>query len=160
VSDPFLTHLEATAVQVILAGRPVKILAAYLLPSCPQMGWDRTACFGGVLPVLMESDLNAKQLVLNSRLTKRRGKRLRDYAEEYFCSLDRKPQSPTHTPPLQPIFWTAWRMSKRIMRFPTLPPRVKQGNHFLRPEKAEVLDSEDSVSDGDGFFVTGTYWDS
>jgi exonuclease III len=32
---PALTHLEATAVQVTLAGRPVKILAAYLSPSRP-----------------------------------------------------------------------------------------------------------------------------
>ena len=47
VPVPGLTHLEATAVQVTLAGRPVKILAAYLSPSRPLMGADLTACFGG-----------------------------------------------------------------------------------------------------------------
>jgi hypothetical protein len=52
--------LEATAVQVTLAGRPVKILAAYLSPSRPLIGVDMTACFGGGLPVLMTGDLNAK----------------------------------------------------------------------------------------------------
>jgi len=42
-----LTHFEATALQVTLAGRPVKILAAYLSPSRPLNGADLTACFGG-----------------------------------------------------------------------------------------------------------------
>jgi hypothetical protein len=30
-------------------------------------------------------------------------------------------------------------MTKRIMRFPVPPPVLKQGNHFLRSEKAVVL---------------------
>ena len=59
---PGLTHLEATAVQVILAGRPVKILAAYLSPPRPLIGADLIACFGGGLPVLMAGDRNAKHL--------------------------------------------------------------------------------------------------
>jgi hypothetical protein len=42
-----LTHLEDTAFQVTLAGRPVKILAAYLSPSRPLIGADLTASFGG-----------------------------------------------------------------------------------------------------------------
>jgi hypothetical protein len=33
--------LEAAAIQVILAGKPVKILAAYLSPSHPLIGPDR-----------------------------------------------------------------------------------------------------------------------
>ena len=49
VSVPGLTHLEATAVQVTLAGRTVKILAAYLSLSRPLIGADLTACFGGGL---------------------------------------------------------------------------------------------------------------
>jgi hypothetical protein len=47
VPVPGLTHLKATAVQVTLARRPVKILAAYLSPSRPFIGVDLTACFGG-----------------------------------------------------------------------------------------------------------------
>ena len=94
---PGLTHLEATAVQVTLAGRPVKILAAYLSPSCRFIGADLTACFGGVLPVLMAGDLNAKHVDWNSRLTTRRGKLLRDYADENFCLIF-GPDTPTTNP--------------------------------------------------------------
>ena len=43
VPVPGLTYLEATAVQVTLAGRPVKILVAYLSPSRPLNGADLTA---------------------------------------------------------------------------------------------------------------------
>ena len=68
-----LTHLEATAIQVTMAGKPVKILAVYLSPSSPLIGADLTACFGGVLPVLMAGDLNAKHMEWNSRMTTRRG---------------------------------------------------------------------------------------
>ena len=39
--------MQATAILVILAGRLVKILAAYLSPSRPVIGLDLTACFGG-----------------------------------------------------------------------------------------------------------------
>jgi len=56
------TNLEGTAIQVILAGSPVKSLAAYLSPSRPLIGADLTACFGGGLPVLMAGDLNAKHV--------------------------------------------------------------------------------------------------
>ena len=47
VRVPGLTHLEATAVQVTLVGRPVKILAAYLSPSHPLIGADLTASLAG-----------------------------------------------------------------------------------------------------------------
>ena len=56
------THLEATAIQVIFGGRPVKIFAPYLSPSCPLIGADLTACFGGGLPVLLTDDLNAQHV--------------------------------------------------------------------------------------------------
>ena len=49
-SVPGLTQLEATAIQIMLAGRPVKVLAAYLSPSRPLIGADLDACFGGGLP--------------------------------------------------------------------------------------------------------------
>jgi len=94
---PGLTHLEATAVQVILAGRPVKILAAYLSPSRPLIGADLTACFGGGLPVLMAGDLNAKHVDWNLRLTTRRGKLLRDCAEGDSCLIF-GPDTPTTNP--------------------------------------------------------------
>jgi hypothetical protein len=97
VPFPGLTHLEATAVQVTLAGRPVKILEAYLSPSRPLIGADLTACFGGGLPVLMSGDLNAKHVDLNSRLKMRRGKLLRDYADGNSC-LILGPDTPTANP--------------------------------------------------------------
>jgi hypothetical protein len=65
--------LETTAIQVILAGKPVKILATYLSPSRPLIGADLTARFGGGSPVLMAGDLNVKHVDWNSRLTTRRG---------------------------------------------------------------------------------------
>jgi hypothetical protein len=47
VAVPILTQLEATAIQGLMAGRPVKILAAYLSPSRKLIGADLYACFGG-----------------------------------------------------------------------------------------------------------------
>jgi len=76
VPSPSLTHLEATAIQVTLAGKPALILATYLSPSRPLIGADLTACFGGGLPVLMAGDHNAKHVDWNSRLNTRRGKLL------------------------------------------------------------------------------------
>jgi len=67
VPIPGLTHLEATAIQVTLAGKPVLILAAYLSPSRPLIGADLNACFGGRLLVLMAGDLNAKHVDWNSQ---------------------------------------------------------------------------------------------
>jgi len=68
VSVPGLTHLEATAIQVTLVGKPVLILGSYISPSRQLMEADLTACFGGDLPVLMAGDLNTKHVVWNSRL--------------------------------------------------------------------------------------------
>jgi hypothetical protein len=82
-----LTNLEATAIQIALAGRPLKILSVYLSPSRPLIGADLTACFGGGLPVLMAGDLNAKHVDWNSRPTTRRGKLLRDYAVGNSCLI-------------------------------------------------------------------------
>ena len=69
VPIPGLTHLEATAIQVTMAGKPVKILAAYLSPSRPLFGADLSACFGRVMPVLLAGNLNAEHVHWNSRLT-------------------------------------------------------------------------------------------
>jgi hypothetical protein len=46
----------------MLAGIPVNILAVYLSPSHPLVGAHLTACFGGVLPVLLAGGLNAKRV--------------------------------------------------------------------------------------------------
>ena len=82
-----LNHLEATAIQVIMAGRQVKILAAYLSASRPLIGADLTVCFGGDLPVLLAGVLDAKHAERNSLLNTRRGKLLRDYADENSCLI-------------------------------------------------------------------------
>jgi len=70
---PGLTHLEATAIQVTMASKPVLILAAYLSPTCPLIGANVTACFGRGLLVLMAGDLNANHVDWNLHLNTRRG---------------------------------------------------------------------------------------
>ena len=97
VPVPGLTHLEATAIKVTLAGKPVLILAAYLSPSCPLIRADLSACLGGGWPVLMAGDLNAEHVVWISRLNTRRGKLLRDYSDENSCLIF-GPDSPTTNP--------------------------------------------------------------
>ena len=94
---PGLTHLKATAIQVILAGKPAIILAAYLSPSLSLIGVDLTACLGRGLLILMAGDLNAKHVDSNSRLRTRRGKLLHDYADENSC-LIHGPDSPSTNP--------------------------------------------------------------
>jgi len=69
-----------------------------------MIGADLTAYFGGGLPVLMAGNLNAKNVDWNSRLKTRRGKLLRDYADENPCliigpnSQTTKPYNPSVTP--------------------------------------------------------------
>ena len=90
---PGVTQLEATAIHVMLASRPVKIQAAYLLPSRPLIEADLSTCLSGGLPVLMAGDLNAKHVDWNSRQITS-GRRLRDYAIEHSC-LIYGPETPT-----------------------------------------------------------------
>jgi hypothetical protein len=92
---PGLTHMEETAIQVTMAGKPVKILAAYLSPSRPLIGADLNACFGGGLLLLMAGVLNAKHVDWNSRMTTRRGKLLRDYTDGNSCLIF-GPDTPTN----------------------------------------------------------------
>jgi hypothetical protein len=68
-----LTQLEATTIQVVLAGRLVQFLAVYLSRSLALIGVDFDAFFGGGLPVMMAGDLNAKHIDWNSWLTTTRG---------------------------------------------------------------------------------------
>jgi hypothetical protein len=93
--------MVATAIQVAMAGRPVKVLAAYLSSTRPVIDADLDACFGGGLPVLLAGDLNAKHVNWNSRLVTSRGKLLRDYADGNACLIF-GPDSPT-TSPYSPI---------------------------------------------------------
>jgi hypothetical protein len=51
VPTPGLTHLEDTAIQVTMTGKPVKILVAYLSPSRPLIEADLSACFGGGMAI-------------------------------------------------------------------------------------------------------------
>jgi hypothetical protein len=97
VPVPCLTHLEATATQIMLDGRTVEILADYLSPARSLIREDLDACIGGVLPVLYSGDLNAKHVDWNPRLITRRGKHLRDYADENSCLIF-GPDSPTTIP--------------------------------------------------------------
>ena len=94
VPVPSLTQLEATAIQTELAGRPVKILAAYISPSGPLIGADLKVCFGGGLPVLLAGELNAKHVDWKSRLSTTRGKLLTEYSDSTSCVVFR-PDSPT-----------------------------------------------------------------
>ena len=87
VPIPGLTHLEATAIQVILAGKLVKILVAYLSPSHPLIGVDLNDSFGGGFLVLMAGDLNANHVDWKSHLNTRWMKPLRDYADKNSCLI-------------------------------------------------------------------------
>jgi hypothetical protein len=62
-----------------------------------MIGPDLTSCFGKGLLVLMAGDLNAKHVDWNSRLKKRRGKILRDYAYENSLLIF-GPDTPTTNP--------------------------------------------------------------
>jgi endonuclease/exonuclease/phosphatase family metal-dependent hydrolase len=103
--------MEDTAIQVTMAGRPVKILAVYLFPSRPLIGAVLTACFGGGLPVLMAGDLNAKHVDWNSRMTTRRRILLRAYAGGNSCPFGpgiptTNPYNPSVTPDVLDIVLT------------------------------------------------------
>jgi hypothetical protein len=65
---PGLTQLEPTAIHIMLASGPVKIMAVCLSPSRPLIKANLSACLSGGLPVLMVGDLNAKHVDWNSRL--------------------------------------------------------------------------------------------
>ena len=105
VPVPALTHLEGTAIKVILTGKLVKILPAYLSPSRPLIGADLAACFVGRLPVLLVGDWNAKHVDWNSWLSTRGGN---SYVIVPVLSLDRTHQPPTLTTlPILPMSWTS-----------------------------------------------------
>ena len=82
-----LKHLEATAIHILLASKPVKILVVYLLPFRPLFASDLSACLGGSVPTLIVGDLNAKHMGWSSRLIMTRGRLLHDYADENSCLI-------------------------------------------------------------------------
>jgi hypothetical protein len=81
----------------MLAVKPVKILPAYLSPTRPLIASDLSACLGGDLPVLMARDLNTKHVEWNSRLSTKKGRSLRPYADRNLC-LIYGPSTPTTIP--------------------------------------------------------------
>jgi hypothetical protein len=89
-----LQNPEATAIHLVLATRPVKLVAAYLSPTRPLIESDLTECLSGGFPVFLAGDLNAKCTDWNSRLIKDRGSILRDYANRDSCVIY-EPNSPT-----------------------------------------------------------------
>jgi hypothetical protein len=95
-----LQHLEATAIHLVLATRPVKLVAAYLSLTRPLIELDLTECLSGGFPVLMAGELNAKRTDWNCRLTTALGSLLRDYANRNTCSIygPDGPDSPTTAP--------------------------------------------------------------
>jgi hypothetical protein len=88
-----LQHLEATAIHVVLATGPVKLVAAYLSSTRPLIESDLSGGFS----VLLAGDLNAKHTDWNSRLTTDRGSLLRYYEIRSTC-LIYGPDSPTTAP--------------------------------------------------------------
>jgi len=97
VSFKGLEHLEATAIQVMMANKPVIILAAYLSPSRPLNALELSACLDDGLPVLIAGNLNAKHVEWNSRLIMKRGRLFGDYADKNLC-LIHGPNTPTTVP--------------------------------------------------------------
>jgi hypothetical protein len=92
-----LEHLEANAIQAILANKPVKTLAVYLPPSLLLFASDLCACLGGSFPVPMAGDLNARHVEWNSRLVTKRRRLLSDYAVKNSCPIY-WPNTPTTVP--------------------------------------------------------------
>jgi hypothetical protein len=57
-----LNQFEATAIHIMLASGPIKILPVYLPPSRPIVGSDLSACFGVGFPVVIAGHLNSKHV--------------------------------------------------------------------------------------------------
>jgi len=96
VTIPGLTHLEATAIQVTLAGKPVLILVAYFSPSRPLIGAYLTSVsaeFAGLDGWRCQRQTRGLELAAEHET----GKLLRDYADGNSCLLF-GPNSPTTNP--------------------------------------------------------------
>jgi hypothetical protein len=82
-----LRYLEATAMHLVLATRPVKLVSACLWPTRPLIESDLTECLSGGIPVIMAGDLNAKHTYCSSRLITARGSLLRVYSDRNSCLI-------------------------------------------------------------------------
>jgi hypothetical protein len=89
-----LQHLESTAINLVLATSPVKLVAAYLWPTRPLIESDLSVYQSGGFPFSMARDFNTKHTDWNSRLPTARSSLLRDYAIRNTC-LIHTPDSPT-----------------------------------------------------------------
>jgi hypothetical protein len=65
----------------MLASKPVKTLAVYLLLSRPLFASDLSPCLGGDLPILIAGDSNTKHVDWNSGLITR-GRIVHDYTAQ------------------------------------------------------------------------------
>jgi hypothetical protein len=92
-----LQYLEATAIHLVLATRPVKPVSAYLLSTRHSIESNLNESLSGGIPFLMAGDINMKPKDWNSRLITARGSLLPDYADRNSC-LIHGPDSPTTTP--------------------------------------------------------------
>jgi hypothetical protein len=85
----------------MLVLKPMTIVAAYFPSSRPMIGADLDHCYGGMLPVVLAGDLNAKHVNWNTRLSTIRGKLLCDFSEGNPCLIfGPETQTPTRTTPL------------------------------------------------------------
>jgi hypothetical protein len=97
-----LQYLSATAIHLLLASRPVKLVSAYLWPTLLMIESDLTECLSEGIPALMAGVLNAKHTVWNSRLIRSRGSFMREYAKRNSCLIygpDPQPRLLTHITP-------------------------------------------------------------
>jgi hypothetical protein len=92
-----LQHLEAAAIHLVLATRPVTLVMAYRSPTRPLIKSDLTECLSGGIRVLLAGDLIANHIDLNSRLTAARVTLLREYANRNSCLIF-GPDYPTTAP--------------------------------------------------------------
>jgi hypothetical protein len=92
-----LQHVDATAIRLVLANGPVKLVASCLSPTRPLVESYLTECLSGGFPGLMASDPNAKHPDWYSGLTTNMGTLLRGYANRNTC-LMYAPDSPTMAP--------------------------------------------------------------
>jgi hypothetical protein len=115
VPDSGLQHLETTAIDLVLASRPVKLVAAYHSPTRPLVELDLTEWLSGGSPVLKAGDINAKHTDWNSGLTTARDSLLHDNANRNSCLIYR-PDSPTTAQYTQCFPRRLWYSGYQVLR--------------------------------------------
>jgi hypothetical protein len=92
-----LQHLKASATDLALATRPVKIMAACLSPKEASIESHMSVCPSKESPVLIVGDITAKYTGWNSMLITCRSSLVRDYANRKNCRMYGQ-DSPTTAP--------------------------------------------------------------